>query len=52
MLERGDFALVTTDGDEDSFLYRGRYTEAVRAAIARAYPVKRKMGGQTVHLPR
>lgn len=52
MLARGDFAFIISDGDDDSNLYRGRYTEEMREAIRAAYPVRRRMAGHVVHLPK
>jgi hypothetical protein len=51
MIARRDFAFIISDGDDDSSLFRERYTPEMRAAISEAYPVKRRMGGHVIHMP-
>lgn len=51
MLEARDFAFVVTEGLPGISLYDARYTPAVTAAIAHAYPRREILGGLVVHRP-
>jgi hypothetical protein len=47
-----DFAMFVTVGRRGMKLFDSRYNPAIAEAMDRAYPVKEKVAGYTVHLPR
>ncbi|HWU91765.1 MAG TPA: hypothetical protein VN106_00775 [Sphingomicrobium sp.] len=51
-VRRGEFAFFVTRGDRGGVLFQNRYTPAVADAMDAAYPVRRRMAGYVLHLPR
>jgi hypothetical protein len=51
-VRRGSFAFFVTNGEHGERLFDSRYTPAVAAAMDAAYPVRRRMAGYVIHLPR
>ena len=51
MIRARRFGFFLLQGDAGQALYRQRYNPAVGAAIDAAYPVKRRIGELTLHLP-
>jgi hypothetical protein len=48
----GRYAFFATDGHQgDGDEFDSRYSSAVAAVIARAYPVERHLAGYTLHFP-
>jgi hypothetical protein len=51
-VRRGEFAFFVTRGDRGGVLFQNRYTPTVADAMDAAYPVRRRMAGYVLHLPR
>lgn len=51
-IRAGHFAFFVTAGTQGQRLFDSRYNPAVAEAIDAGYPVRRKLAGFTIHLPR
>ena len=51
-IRSGGFAFFVTRGERGQRLFDSRYTPAVADAMDAAYPVRRRVGGYVLHLPR